>query len=252
MDPVERLSPPAGRAAAGSALERDPASPFLYRFAVSTRALHWLVAIPVLLLLLTGLTNFWPEAKALHVGGARIFGWLHVLLGLIYAAALLPSLLAVLSRREARRDARELLTFRLDDYLWLQHRVLRAAGLRSVGPRVGKFNAGQKVNAVLSTAAAAILMGTGVVLGVNYWDKALVDVDLAAALFRWHTLFSLLLIPLVAGHLYMAVINPGTRESLRAVTSGRVLRSWAERHHGAWAERAAGEDRARGGGDPSP
>ena len=244
MDPLERLTPPSGRRAGGSARESSPAPEFLDRLAASTRALHWLVALPVLLLLLTGLTNFWPELKALHVGGARVFAWLHVLVGLGFSVALVPAVLAILRSRAARRDVRELLAFRLDDYLWLQHRVLRAAGLRSVGPRVGKFNAGQKLNAVLSGAAVAALTGTGAVLGVNYWSKEVFDVDLVGAVFRWHTVLSVLLLPLIAGHLYMAVLNPGTRESLRGVTSGRVRRSWAERHHGAWADRVREEARA--------
>ncbi len=222
---------------------------FLDRFAPSTRVLHWLVAIPVLILMLTGLTNFWPEAKTLHLGGARIFAWLHVLLGLGFAVALLPSLLAIFSRRAARRDARELLLVHLDDYLWLQHRALRAAGLRSIAPRVGKFNAGQKVNAALSTTAIIVLIGTGVVLGVNFWNKDVFDVDLVAAVFRWHTVLSLLLLPLIVGHLYMAALNPETRESLRGMTSGRVRRAWAERHHDAWAERAREASRRGAGPD---
>ena len=247
MDPIERLSTPSGRAAGEGARESSPAPEFLDRLAASTRALHWLVALPVLLLLLTGLTNFWPELKALHVGGARVFAWLHVLIGLGFAVALVPSVIAILRSRAARRDARELLAFRLDDYLWLQHRVLRAAGLRSIGPRVGKFNAGQKLNAVLSAAATAALTGTGVVLGVNYWSKDVFDVDLVGAVFRWHTVLSVLLLPLIAGHLYMAVLNPGTRESLRGITTGRVRRSWAERHHGAWADRVREESGAAEG-----
>ena len=130
---------------------------------------------------------------------------------------------------------------RLDDYLWLQHRALRAAGLRSIGPRVGKFNAGQKINAALSTVAVLLLLGTGVALGVNFWSKEVIDADLVAVVFRWHTVLSLLLLSLILGHLYMAVLNPETRESMRGITRGRVRRSWAERHHGAWAQRVPGE-----------
>ncbi len=243
MDSRERLTPPAADAAgAGAGAPGGGATPeFLERFGPSTRALHWLIAIPVLLLMLTGLTNFWPEAKALHLGGARLLAWLHVLLGLGFVVALVPGALTLFSRRPARRDARDLFVVRLDDYLWLQHRALRVAGLRSIGPRVGKFNAGQKINAALSTVAVLLLLGTGVALGVNFWSKEVIDADLVAVVFRWHTVLSLLLLPLILGHLYMAVLNPETRESMRGITRGRVRRSWAERHHGAWAQRVPGE-----------
>ena len=81
MDPSQRLAAaPTDRGEASG----DEAAPseagalpeFLDRFAPPSRQLHWLVAIPVLLLLITGFTNFWPEAKGLHLGGARLFAWL--------------------------------------------------------------------------------------------------------------------------------------------------------------------------------
>jgi formate dehydrogenase subunit gamma len=48
----------------------------------------------------------------------------------------------------------------------------------------------------------------------------------------WLTLISLLLL---IGHLYLAVIYPATRHSLRGMTTGSVRRDWAERHHPKWA-----------------
>ncbi len=39
----------------------------------------------------------------------------------------------------------------------------------------------------------------------------------------------------VGGHLYLALIYPATRHSLRGMTSGYVRRDWAERHHPKWA-----------------
>ncbi len=96
-------------------------------------------------------------------------------------------------------------------------------------------------NAALTTLATLALTGTGLVLGVNYWRKDVFDVDMVAGLFRWHTVLSVLLLPLILGHIYMAMLNPGTRESLRGITLGRVRRAWAERHHPAWAERALRE-----------
>jgi cytochrome b subunit of formate dehydrogenase len=39
---------------------------------------------------------------------------------------------------------------------------------------------------------------------------------------------------LVAGHLYMAIVNPGTRPALRGMLTGRVDRNWARAHHAEW------------------
>ncbi|MEZ4501394.1 MAG: cytochrome b/b6 domain-containing protein [Dehalococcoidia bacterium] len=203
------------------------------RFEVPTRLVHWLLAAPFVLLLLTGLTNFEPGLKATQVGGVRVFAWLHVVIGF---AALGGAVLALLqlSRRSARTDLEALADVSLDDYLWFQHEAITLAGGRSIGPRVGKFNAGQKVNAVVSAGATVALLGTGIVLGINYVSKSVFDASFVESVFPWHTTIALLFIPVLLGHLYLAVLNPSTRESLQGITRGIVRRDWARRHHPAW------------------
>jgi len=41
-------------------------------------------------------------------------------------------------------------------------------------------------------------------------------------------------VPLILAHLYLALLHPSTRESLRGGTRGVVRREWAEKHHDAW------------------
>ena len=41
-------------------------------------------------------------------------------------------------------------------------------------------------------------------------------------------------VPLVLGHLYLALVHPATRHSLRGITLGTVRRDWARRHHAKW------------------
>lgn len=82
----------------------------------------------------------------------------------------------------------------------------------------------------------AALLATGSVLGINYFTKRVFDVSLVETLFTWHTALSLLAVPLILGHLYLALLHPSTRESLRGVTRGSVRRNWAERHHNAWTQ----------------
>lgn len=204
------------------------------RFGPGTRLAHWSLAVPFVLLLLTGLTNYWPELKAIHVGGARLFGWLHVLLGFGMLGIVAALLVTVLPRKAVRGDVRQLAEVGLDDYLWLQHQGLRLAGESSNPPPVRKFNAGQKLNALASLVVTAGLLGTGVVLGVNYVSKEVFSVGLVEPLFRWHTRLALVFVPVLLGHVYLALLHPSTRESLRGMTRGVVRREWARRHHGAW------------------
>lgn len=207
------------------------------RFAVATRVAHWALAAAFFVLLLTGLTNFWPEAKATQVADVRLFAWVHVVFGFASLGSLALLIVALLARRASvREDARELGRVGLDDYLWVQHQALSAMGSESQPPRAGKFNAGQKLNTLVSAGGLALLFGTGFVLGVNYFSKDVFTIGLVEQLFRWHTVVSLLLIPAVLGHLYLAIVHPSTRESLRGITRGRVRRVWARAHHPSWVE----------------
>ena len=51
---------------------------------------------------------------------------------------------------------------------------------------------------------------------------------------------------LVAGHLYLAVLHPATRHSLRGMTLGDVDEDWARRHHA----KCCGAERSRPERDP--
>jgi formate dehydrogenase subunit gamma len=223
---AEELAARAGDAEAGSAE--------VERFAPAVRAAHWLLGAPFLLLLLTGLTNFQPQLKALQVADVRLFAWLHVVLGFVALGAAAWVLLALLPRRAVRAELRTLARVGVDDYLWFQHLALRAAGERSVAPAVGKFNAGQKLNALLSAFATAGLLASGAVLGVYYATKELLGPALVEAVFPWHTALALLALPLVVGHLYLALLHRGTRGGLSGMLRGRVRREWAAHHHPAW------------------
>ena len=39
---------------------------------------------------------------------------------------------------------------------------------------------------------------------------------------------------LLTGHLYLALIHPATRHSLRGMTAGSVREDWARKHHAKW------------------
>ncbi len=236
----------AQRLTASPAATEAPDRPALVRrFELPTRLVHWGLAVPFLLLLLTGLTNFAPELKALHIGGARLFAWAHVLLGFAMLAIAVLTLLALLRSRSLRDDAIEATDLREADLRWLEYHARHPLGgtkLDSNAPPAGKFNAGQKLNALASSLATAGLLGTGVILGVNYISKRVLPTDFVASVFPFHTVLALAIIPVVLGHLYLALLHPGTREALRGIVTGDVARAWARRHHAAW--RVRDEDSA--------
>src|SRR5215207_439126 len=193
----------------------------LARFAPAARWVHRTTAVLVGVCLLTAAVLY-LEPLATLVGRRDLVVRLHVLAGL---ALPLPVLLGRLSVAY-RDDLRELNRFTRVDGEWLRRGDRRSARLP-----VGKFNAGQKLNAALSAGGGLVLLGTGIVMEYGRsWPLSLrtgstfVHDWTAAALFL-----------LVLGHLRLAYRDEDARRGMR---TGRVPVGWARREHPAWAAAA--------------
>ena len=179
---------------------------FVRRFSRTERTLHWVNAAGFLLLLATGLILYLPRLSVL-VGRRPLMKDIHLWGGIGWIGAL--AIVIVLGdRRGIVRTARDL-------------EVLRPS----------RFNVGQKVNALLNAAFALLFLVTGLLLWFGerntrfrFTSTVLVhDVLMYAAL------------TLLVGHLYLALIHPATRHSLRGMTRGTVREDWAELHYPRWA-----------------
>jgi formate dehydrogenase subunit gamma len=187
------------------------------RFTRTERAAHWLVAAAFAAILLSGtqMPHHWDADQPVvdvHVGGAAL---------LVAGMALL---LWRADRAALVRTGVQLATTEPGDRDWLRGVPDR---LRSGAPEppVGRFNAGQKLNAALSALGLAVLYATGL---------ALLLVGRGLPQGPLHTLTTVALVGLLSGHVFMAVLNPGTRHALRGMTLGEVDRGWAEHHHPLW------------------
>lgn len=161
---------------------------------------------------------------------------LHVLLGFGLIASPLLTLLLARERRALLRDMTSAITPEPRDALWLQWAGLVALGAKVRAPRVGKFNAGQKLNTIVWMFAYLWLGGTGLALAIFFFDRAWIDADLVRRLFPLHELAAWLVIVPLAGHLYIALVNRGTRPALSGIVSGDVDAAWAAEHHALWYE----------------
>lgn len=190
------------------------------RFDRAERWLHWVSAILVLVLIATGSVMYIGALSGL-IGRRVLVETIHLWAGL---ALPLPFAVAFAGRwnRGVRRDARRLGRFLTDDWLWLRKRFRRSGSLR-----IGKFNGGQKVNAVLVTATLPVLFATGVLLEWNGW---LTDSWRTGATFV-HDWGYVALSLLVLGHILKALADP---VSMRAMRRGTVPRRWALEEHPRW------------------
>ena len=188
------------------------------RFTVSERAIHWLMALAFFSLLISGLVvgrrgTFHDVMYAWHLASAGV---------LVGGVALI---VVAGNRRALRVTAHELSSLEVEDREWLgaiPARLLSGAP----EPPAGRFNAGQKVNFALVCVLLGILYVTGVdtiVAGTHH-----------NLIFGGHKLATIALCGLVAGHLYMALVNRATRHALRGILTGEVDREWASKHYPHW------------------
>jgi len=196
-------------------LVRTPAR--VLRFTASERAFHWLVSVAFLVLLLSGLLM--GRHGTLH----NVLYTLHLASGGVLVGGLA---LIVLwgNRRALSQSRRDLSTLDALDRQWLA-RVPAAVFKRSPETTAGRFNAGQKLNFMLVTVLFAALFVTGI--GLIVTGSHPVDPVFKAA----HVVAAYTALVLVAGHLYMALINPSTRPALRGMISGKVDAAWARKYH---------------------
>ena len=191
---------------------------YVRRFSRTERALHWANAVGFFVLLGSGLVLYLPRLAVL-VGRRPLVKDVHFWSGIGWVTVL--ALVVLLGdRRGLLRTARELDAFDRDDRLWLRGRHTPS----------GRFNAGQKLNAVLTAAFTVLFLLSGLLLWLGERDTRF---RFASTVVLHDGLMYVSLI-LVVGHLYLTLIHPTTRHSLRGMTLGTVHEEWAHVHHRKW------------------
>jgi formate dehydrogenase subunit gamma len=190
------------------------------RFGVTERALHWVHASGFFVMLATGLILYLP-ALSEAVARRNLVKNVHIFAALGWALAIVL-VVTLGDRRRLAADWREIGAIDGDDRRWLRGRRARQ----------GRFNAGQKVNAILTVSFAILFAISGFFLWLGERDHRFLFDGTGVV----HETLTLASIGLVIGHLYLALIHPSTRHALRGMTRGDVREDWAREHHPKWLE----------------
>ncbi len=190
----------------------------IQRFSRTERALHWVHASAFFVLVGSGLVLYVPRLSEL-VARRQLVKQVHLYTALAWAVAM-TLLGAVGARTGLMKTIRELDRFDAEDRRWLLQR----------GGQPGRFNAGQKLNAIATAAFAVLFSVSGFLLWYGERDTRF---RLANALLLHDGLMYVALV-LLAGHLYLSLIHPATRHALSGITRGTVDERWARRHHPRW------------------
>jgi formate dehydrogenase subunit gamma len=202
-----------------------PGEPTADRFDATERLFHWGFAIPFLLTFLTGLGLYFPELAKL-AGNRELVRDVHRFAGLF--TVLLPAVVLLLGdRRNLRRDVHDIDLWSRDDRQWFRAWLWRKIGGRDRLPPQGRFNSGQKFNAVLTAGCLFWLSLTGLIIfpGIHppFW--------LLSNSRNLHDLAWIVLTPAVLGHVFLAAIYKPTRPGLSGIITGRVPLAWLREHH---------------------
>ena len=202
---------------------------YIERFTLTERLLHWVHASAFFVLLGSGLILYIPALSTTFADRPLIKD-VHFYTAVSWAGAML--LIALLgNRRSVLRTIREVDLFDRDDRRFL------AGHTRS--PQ-GRFNAGQKVNVIVTAAFATLFFVSGMLLWLGERNTA---IRLGGTLYL-HDALMYLSVVIVVGHLYLALINRSTRHSLHGITLGTVREDWANAHHAKWLDAALAADTA--------
>ncbi|HEY7488118.1 MAG TPA: cytochrome b/b6 domain-containing protein [Streptosporangiaceae bacterium] len=201
----------------------------LTRFTRAERAVHHVTAVLLFVCLGTAALLYVPEL-ANAVGRRELIKPIHIWAGV---ALPVPILVGWLSRA-FRDDVRRLNRFRPSDWEWLRRRDRRAVRRGRGVIAIGKFNAGQKLNAAFVSGAILVMLGTGLMLTFpNPWP-----VQLRTGATFVHDWLTLLIFVVTLGHIYYAVRD---QDALSGMLTGQVTARWAARHHAGWLDEQKGD-----------
>ena len=196
------------------------------RFRESERLMHWAIAVPFLVCFGTALILVFVYNPAPNRPLRALFSWTHRISGICFI--LFPMLAAFRARRDLRihlYNIKQAWLWTLGDVKWLSLMGLAAISSKIPLPEQGKFNAAEKLNFMMLMTTYPLFILTGVLV----WLPGI-------AFYSWILHFGMAVIaaPLLAGHIFMATLNPGTRVGLQGMVTGYVDRQWAKHHYSRW------------------
>lgn len=198
------------------------------RYTLAARINHWITAISLILLALSGMALFSPKLYFLTglFGGGQwtraIHPWIGVVLFFSFAGLFLRFWKANLWKSE--------------DGTWLRRIRDVLAGHEEKLPELGKYNAGQKFVFWGMSALILVLITSGFVVWDQYFYQ-FTTIEQKRVAILVHALAAIAIICVWIVHVYAAIWVRGT---IGAMTKGQVTGGWAWRHHRKWLRELVG------------
>jgi formate dehydrogenase subunit gamma len=192
------------------------------RYGPAARVNHWITAISLILLALSGLAMFHQSLfflTSLFGGGLNtraIHPWIGVVLFVSFFVFFAQLWRANLPVRA--------------DVVWVSRIKDLIGGHEDRLPELGKYNAGQKFIFWAMASLIIVLIISGIPIWDQYFGGA-TSITTKRVAVLVHSIAAVLIICVFIVHVYAAIWTRGT---LRAMTRGTVTGGWAWRHHRKW------------------
>jgi formate dehydrogenase subunit gamma len=199
------------------------------RYPGRVRVNHWVTAISLILLALSGAALFHPSLfflSGLFGGGANTRA-LHPWIGVVLLASF-----AILFVQMVRYNF-----WQKVDTQWMRHIGEVMSGHEENLPEIGKYNGAQKIVFWLMTLLILVLFGTGIMIWYEYFGASF-TIEQQRFGHIIHALAAVAMLLVVIVHIYAGFYVRGT---MGAMTEGKVTGGWAFRHHRLWLRQEARE-----------
>ena len=216
----------------GAADKVHPGNPVIVdRYTPGARANHWVTAICLIALALSGLALFTPSLYFLTglFGGGQLTRTIHPWIGVV----LFFSFSGLFFRFW------KLNLWKREDNKWLAQAGDLVAGHEERMPEVGKYNAGQKMVFWGMSLLIIVLIASGLTI----WDQyffTYTSIETKRIAVLAHAIAAVVIISIWIVHVYAAIWVRGT---MGAMTKGQVTGGWAWRHHRKWLKELVAAER---------
>ncbi|NDH61361.1 MAG: formate dehydrogenase subunit gamma [Alphaproteobacteria bacterium] len=199
------------------------------RYTAVARINHWITAVSLILLALSGMALFHPSLYFLTYlfGGGQITRAVHPWIGVVLGVSFLGLFIRFFTLNFWNRD----------DTIWMKNLGSVINNKEEGLPELGKYNAGQKLVFWGQSILILLLLGSGFVLWDTYFASyTTIDQKRLSAVVHALCAIGAILIWIV--HVYAAIWVKGT---LSAMTRGSVSGGWAWKHHRKWFRQEVGK-----------
>lgn len=206
------------------------------RYTLAARINHWVTAISLILLALSGMALFSPQLYFLTAlfGGGQLTRAIHPWIGVVLFFSFLGLFLRFWKAN----------LWKSEDGTWLRRIRDVIGGHEEKLPELGKYNAGQKFVFWGMSFLIVVLISSGIAVWDQYFYEFTTIPQKRVAILV-HALAAIAIICVWIVHVYAAIWVRGT---ISAMTKGQVTGGWAWRHHRKWLRELVGR---RPGGTPA-